>query len=105
MSCATALGGIALSGISFGYDSDAPVIHDAQWASSLTRKVGECIPSVAYVGLNVQDYASGEYDGMHAITWYSIERDHSSQRTKPLSWWRAEQLVAELLSLDADHSQ
>ena len=104
-SCATAVGGIALRGISFG--CHVSVVHDDRWTSLLAQKVGECIPSVAHVGFNVHRHTSREYDDLNAIIWYSVGRGHSdgSQRAEPLSWWKAEQLVAELLSLGTDHSQ
>lgn len=97
-----ALGEAALVGISFGYLAFVPVIHDDRWASSLAREVGQCIPSVAYVGFNLRNITSYEENDMEAITWYSIERSQRDQKIERLSWWRAKQTVTELLSLKAD---
>lgn len=59
------------------------------------------MPSLAYVGLHSQKVASRlDYSDLDALTWYRIERDQRIQKVEQLSWWEAEQTLAELTSLE-----
>ncbi|KAI0726605.1 hypothetical protein C8Q72DRAFT_845409 [Fomitopsis betulina] len=99
--CATALRGVALEGISLGYARLITASPYDDWEARLARKVGECVPSLAYVGLHSQKVASRlDYSDLDALTWYRIERDQRIQKVEQLSWWEAEQTLAELTSLE-----
>ncbi|KAH9835115.1 uncharacterized protein C8Q71DRAFT_908323 [Rhodofomes roseus] len=101
-SCAAALGDAPLKGVSFGYTARLPFERDERWAASLALKVAACVPSVQYVGFNVQGFSSVVYNDLDAVTWYNVDRAQRGAQVERLTDWRAEQVLGELLVASTD---